>query len=79
MTSKITLYSESEIIKEIKVYAKKHNTSVSKIVNTFFKNLLHTQLPSQKKSKITDSLIGIIKSKSLDEGDYKNYLADKYL
>lgn len=79
MTSKITLYSESELIKEIKMYAKDHNTSVSKIVNTFFKNLLHTQPPSQKKSKITDSLIGIIKTTSLNEGVYNDYLVDKYL
>lgn len=79
MTSKITLYSESELIKEIKMYAKNHNTSVSKIVNTFFKNLLHTQPPSQKKSKITDSLIGIIKTTSLNEGVYNDYLVDKYL
>jgi hypothetical protein len=79
MTSKITLYSESELIKEIKLYAKNHNTSVSKIVNTFFKNILHSEKPSQKKSKITDSLIGIIKTKSLDESDYKDYLVDKYL
>ena len=78
MTSKITLYSESELIKEIKVYAKEHNTSVSKIVNIFFKNLLHRQ-PSKKQSKITDSLIGIINTKTVDEGDYKDYLADKYL
>lgn len=79
MTSKITLYSESELIKEIKAYAKNHNTSVSKIVNTFFKNLLHTQPPSQQKSKVTDSLIGIIDAKHLDENDYKTYLTDKYL
>jgi len=79
MTSKITLYSESELIKEIKVYAKEHNTSVSKIVNTFFKNLLHQEKPNKKQSKITDSLIGIINSKTVDENDYKDYLAEKYL
>jgi len=79
MTSKITLYSESELIKEIKVYAKEHNTSVSKIVNTFFKNLLHQDEPSNKQSKITDSLIGIIDIKTVDESDYKDYLAEKYL
>ena len=79
MTSKITLYSESELIKEIQVYAKEHNTSVSKIVNTFFKNLLHRENPSKKQSKITDSLIGIISTKTVDESDYKDYLADKYL
>jgi hypothetical protein len=79
MTSKITLYSESELIKEIKLYAKNHNTSVSKIVNTFFKNILQLEKSNQKKSKITDTLTGIIATKSLDEKEYKDYLADKYL
>jgi hypothetical protein len=79
MTSKITLYSESELIKEIKLYAKNHNTSVSKIVNTFFKNILQLEKSNQKKSKITDTLTGIITTKSLDEKEYKDYLADKYL
>jgi len=79
MTSKITLYSELELIKEIKAYAKENNTSVSKIVNSFFKNLLHTQKPNDKKSKITDSLVGIINTKTLDECDYKTHLETKYL
>ena len=79
MTSKITLYSELELIKEIKAYAKEHNTSVSKIVNSFFKNLLHTQKSNDKKSKITDSLVGIINTKTLDESDYKTHLETKYL
>jgi len=79
MTSKITLYSENELIKEIKAYAKEHNTSVSKIVNTFFKNLLHQGHSNKKQSKITDSLVGIIPAKSVDEDDYKHYLEDKYL
>jgi len=79
MASKITLYAESELIEEIKAYAKAHNTSVSKIVNTFFKNLLHTQKSEKKSTKITDSLTGILDSENLDEKDYKEYLADKYL
>ena len=79
MTSKITLYSELELIKEIKAYAKEHNTSVSKIVNSFFKNLLHAQKSTNKKSKITDSLVGIIATKTLDENDYKTHLETKYL
>ncbi len=79
MTSKITLYSEDELIQEMKVYAKEHNTSVSKIVNTFFKNLLHEKKSSNKKSKITDTLVGIIPTKTLDENDYNRYLETKYL
>ncbi len=79
MTSKITLYSEKDLIDGIKIYAKEQNTSVSKIVNEFFSNLLQTQKSNHKKSKVTDSLTGIIADKSLDESIYHNYLEDKYL
>ena len=79
MNTKITLYTDRELIEEIKAYAKAHNTSVSKIVNAFFKNLLQQQEPDKKPSKITDSLTGILRGKKIDESDYREYLADKYL
>jgi len=77
MSSKITLYSDEELINSIKLYAKEHNTSVSKIVNNFFKNLLQKQKPSNKKSNLTDSLIGRLKN--IDEDAYGDYLQEKYL
>ena len=78
MTSKITLYSEKELIEEMKRYAKEQNTSVSKIVNEFFKNLLSSKKLDSQKDSITNSLIGSLK-KEADEEDYKKYLEDKYL
>ena len=77
MTSKITLYSEEALIKEIKRYAKEQNTSVSKIVNQFFKNLLQSEKQKYPQSTITDSLTGILKQ--TQEEDYKSYLEEKYL
>ena len=77
MTSKITLYSEEALIKEIKRYAKEQNTSVSKIVNQFFKNLLQSEKKEHPKSSITDSLTGILKESSTE--DYHKHLEDKYL
>ena len=79
MASKITLYSDKELIEQIKAYAKKHNTSVSKIVNTFFINLLQTQAPDNRKSKITDRLQGKLKGKRIDEKQYRKHLEEKYL
>ena len=84
MTSKITLYSEAKLIEQIKSYAKEQNTSVSKIVNEFFTNLLETSRDmkdkdSNKKSKITDTLVGVLsKDKALDIKDYKRHLEEKY-
>jgi len=79
MSAKITLYSEEELIKKIKHYAKEHNTSVSKIVNTFFKNLLQKNQPNKEKSQITDRLTGKLKDAKIDESVYEKYLEEKYL
>ena len=79
MSAKITLYSEKNLIEQIKIYAKEQNTSVSKIVNEFFTNLLQTQKLQNKKNRITDSLVGILKDKQIDKTAYHNYLEEKYL
>jgi len=79
MTAKITLYSKKNLIEQIKIYAKEQNTSVSKIVNEFFTNLLQTQSLQNKKTKITDSLVDVLKDKKIDETAYHNYLEEKYL
>ncbi len=77
MTSKITLYSEEKLIKEIKRYAKEQDTSVSKIVNQFFKNLLQSEKKEHPKSKLTDSLTGVLSQGN--KVDYNAYLEEKYL
>lgn len=78
MTSKITLYSQKELIEEMKLYAKSQNTSVSKIVNEFFKNLLKTKKNS-KKPYITDKLVGKLRGINTKEQEYHEYLEEKYL
>ena len=79
MTTKLTLYSDKNLIAQVKAYAKAHNTSVSKIVNTFFANLLQSQQGNHAESKITDSLTGILKGKEADTASYHHYLEKKYL
>ncbi|NPA10763.1 MAG: hypothetical protein GXO62_00795 [Epsilonproteobacteria bacterium] len=74
MNAKITLYSEKELIDEIKKYAKKNKTSVSKLVNDFFKSLLE-----KDKITITDSLSGMLKDKNVSTDDYYLHLEKKYL
>jgi len=75
MNAKITLYTEKDLIEKIKKYAKSKNTSVSKIVNEFFKSLLE----KEENAPITNSLAGILKNKNLDKETYYKHLEDKYL
>ena len=79
MTSRITLYSDDELIARIKQYAKERNTSVSKIVNGFFENLLNRKEENTLSTPLTDSLSGLLKDTGLDEDDYRNHLEEKYL
>lgn len=78
MTAKITLYSEDELIAEVKNFAKEKNTSVSKLVNGFFKSLV-SEYSSDTYPKITSSLLGVMKQSNLSKDDYKTHLEDKHL
>jgi len=79
MSSKITLYSQEDLIAEVKKFAKEQNTSVSKLVNGFFESLLEKNKTKEKsKAKLTNSLLGAIKGSELDEDDYKAHLKEKY-
>lgn len=63
----------------MKKYAKDHNTSLSKIVNLFFKSVLDKSAPNSQTPEKTEKLQGVLKNLDLDESDYKKHLEDKYL
>ena len=81
MKGKITLYTDKELIKEIKQYAKEQKISVSQLVNNFFETILIDRSSNKnfKNSKITNSLEGVLKDTKIDIDDYKKYLEKKYL
>jgi hypothetical protein len=80
MSAKITLYSEPHLIDKVKQYAKQHNTSVSKMVTSFFETVVAKE--NKKKSvyaEKTSKLYGILKDTKFDKEDYAEYLEEKYL
>jgi len=80
MNAKITLYSEDELVKDIKQFSKSRNTSVSKLVNNFFKTLLYDeQIKKSNSTNVTNSLLGVLKKSDIKESSYKIYLEEKYL
>ncbi|AHJ14299.1 DUF6364 family protein [Sulfurospirillum multivorans] len=76
MSSKITLYTDVQLIENMKLYAKKHNTSVSKMVTQFFESILKKEEKTAPSSK-TSQLRGILKGAG--EEAYQAYLEKKYL
>jgi hypothetical protein len=78
MQTKLTLRLESELIELAKAHAKQQGKCLSQIVADYFM-IFTTKSKKSKISPITQSLIGIIKIKDLDENDYKKHLEEKYL
>lgn len=71
---------DNSLIMRAKKRAKQKGTSVSQIVADYF-TLIETDQPPTNLGlpPITASLTGILKSKDIQEEDYKNHLGEKYL
>jgi len=80
MQVKLTLRLEKDLIEQVKDFARKNNTSLSKIVAKYFRNLSKNNPIS--KSPILSEITGIIKSNKEPEElieEYKKHLEEKYL
>jgi hypothetical protein len=66
METKLTLKMDEAVIISAKKYAEQNNRSLSRLVETYFKNL--TEKSSQKKnfSPLIESLIGVISEEELN-------------
>jgi hypothetical protein len=81
MTTKLTLSLDNDVIVSAKSYAKLNRTSLSVLVENYFR-LLTQQKMSEKKdvSPIVSELSGVIKyPKDLDiKEEYRKYISEKY-
>ncbi|MGR3174170.1 MAG: DUF6364 family protein [Candidatus Scalindua sp.] len=74
MDTKLTLKLDSEIISEAKSYAKDHNSSLSRLVEKFLRNLTR-QNGEKMTSPLVQELSGIMEKRQLtDETDRYKYL-----
>lgn len=75
MSTKLTLWIDSRLIKKAKKYAAVHGVSLSELVEDCFALLgenKHIPLP------MTRELHGVLKGALVNEDDYKAYLEQKY-
>lgn len=79
MNSKLTLKLDNSIIEQAKTYAKKKNTSLSKLIESYLDLLVNPQ-DNQEVTPLVKSLSGVVNlPKNFDyKKSYKNHLADKY-
>lgn len=80
METKLTLSMDKEVIEEAKKYARKKNTSLSKLIKTYLQNI--TRNKNEKDMEITPlvkSLSGILSEKNANHKKaYSDYLERKY-
>lgn len=81
--SKLTLSIEDDIIKKAKEYARKHNKSISQMVEAYFRNLTENKSIESfsQATPITDSLAGSLKGVQIDnlKAERMKYLERKFL
>lgn len=78
MYAKLTLNIDSSVISSMKGYASENNSSISRIVENFFKSLLTSESKKNNISPLVQELSGIIPSTISDKEDYIDYLDAKY-
>ena len=79
MQTKLTLRLDDEIIRGAKIFAKENGTSLSDMVENYFKTFAKTE-QKIKPTPIVASLSGIIKDTKVTnlKDEYANYLNEKY-
>ncbi|MDD3044378.1 MAG: DUF6364 family protein [Candidatus Delongbacteria bacterium] len=78
MNSKLTLLLDDDVIRKAKDYSKSNETSLSKLVEEYFKALSIQQTHKVKTSTIVSEIAGILKGAKISEDDYTDYLIEKY-
>ncbi len=80
MQTKLTLRLEEELIERAKAYSKRTGKSVSRLVADYFAALDPVAaLTNDRLPPKTRSLLGALADTSLDEEDYHDHLASKYV
>ncbi len=80
MDKKLTLSLNENIIEQAKSYAKSHNSSISKLIESYLSVLTNRNKRDSAVTPLVKSLTGVIK---LDDdfdfkSDYTDYLIEKY-
>jgi hypothetical protein len=80
MDTKLTLKLDQRIIERAKTYAKKKDTSLSKLIENYLDFIIEPRVESSDVTPLVKSLSGIIDlNKNIDtKKDYKRHLAKKY-
>jgi len=66
METKLTLKLDQKVIDSAKEYAKASDKSLSRLVEDFFRSLVHESSPPEKYPPLIEKLSGVISEKDLE-------------
>jgi len=81
MDNKLTLKLDNQVIEKAKIYARKKNTSLSKLIEAYLKFLTYSSTSDANEvTPLVKSLSGVIKASKLSDNkeSYKKHLTKKY-
>ena len=79
MDTKLTLKLDKAVIQSVKKYAQSNNKSLSKLVESYFRNLVsEDETNISTYSLLVEELSGVISEKDMKDLDYVGYLEAKY-
>ncbi len=78
METKLTLRLDEELIKDAKKEARNRGTSVSQMVADYFRGIRSRRGSRKGLPPVTASLLGSLKGQSLNRGQYRRHLEEKY-
>ena len=79
METKLTLKLDKAVIQSVKKYAQSNNKSLSKLVESYFRNLVsEDETNISTYSPLVEELSGVISEKDIKDFDYVGYLEAKY-
>ncbi len=80
MDKKLTLSLNERIIEKAKIYARDHQISLSKLIESYLNSLIENKSDDIEITPLVESLSGVVNIPlDLDyKNDYTDYLMDKY-
>lgn len=78
MNTKLTLRMDDVLVQQAKTQAARRGKSVSQMFGEFVTSLGATTRLTHYLPPVTDSLLGVMKSRRTSEEDYKKHLREKY-
>ncbi|MCB0629555.1 MAG: hypothetical protein KDC53_22255 [Saprospiraceae bacterium] len=80
MDKKLTLSLDEGIIEKAKIYAKDHQISLSKLIESYLNSIIENKTEEIEITPLVESLSGVVTiPKEFDyKKDYEEYLLEKY-